>query len=109
LAQCRFPGLAIFNAKTLTYFQVKCTSEAIFFKQHSETVNPSLEMSPFSRTYNDFGHDDSTLNIVVAIIIITVIIFTPASTDPRQCKSAAAAVRSLAVIAASTCSVSFGN
>jgi len=35
---------------------------------------------------NDFGHDDSTINIVVAItiiIIIFIIFFTPDSKDPR--------------------------
>jgi len=30
---------------------------------------------------NDFGHDDSTINIVMAIIII--IFYTPGSIDPR--------------------------
>jgi len=40
--------------------------------------------SGYSR--NDFGHDDSTINIVMAIIIIIIIIiiiFTPGSKDPR--------------------------
>jgi len=33
---------------------------------------------------NDFGHDDSTINIaVVIIIIILIIFFTPGSIDPR--------------------------
>jgi len=33
---------------------------------------------------NDFGHDDSTINTVMAVIIIIIIIFyTPGSIDPR--------------------------
>ena len=37
LAQCRFPGLAISNAKVLVYFSNKIY-ESNFIKQHSETV-----------------------------------------------------------------------
>ena len=34
---------------------------------------------------NDFGHDDSAINIVVVIInSIIIIIFTPGSIDPRR-------------------------
>ena len=32
---------------------------------------------------NDFGHDDSTINIVMAIIIIIIIFNTTGSKDPR--------------------------
>jgi len=32
---------------------------------------------------SDFGHDDSTINIVVAIIIIIFLIYTPGSIDSR--------------------------
>jgi len=33
---------------------------------------------------NDFGHDDSTINVVMAIIIIIIFFFnTPGSIDPR--------------------------
>jgi len=35
-------------------------------------------------SHNDFGHDDSTINTVVFIIIIIITIFyTPGSKDPR--------------------------
>jgi len=37
LAQCRFPRLAISNAKILTYFSNKIYGSN-FIKQHSETV-----------------------------------------------------------------------
>ena len=37
LAQCRSPGLAIFNAKILIYFSSKIYGSN-FIKQHSETV-----------------------------------------------------------------------
>jgi len=37
LAQCRFYGLAVSNAKMLRYFQVKIYGSN-FIKQHSETV-----------------------------------------------------------------------
>jgi len=37
LAQCPFPGLAISNAKILTYFSNKIYGSN-FSKQHSETV-----------------------------------------------------------------------
>jgi len=37
LAQCRFPGLAISNAKILIYFSKKIYGSN-FIKQHSETV-----------------------------------------------------------------------
>jgi len=37
LAQCRFPGLAIFSAKILIYFSNKIYRNN-FIKQHSETV-----------------------------------------------------------------------
>ena len=33
-------------------------------------------------SHNDFGHDDSTINIVMAIVII-IIFYTPGSKDPR--------------------------
>jgi len=33
---------------------------------------------------NDFGHDDSAINIVVVIINSIIIIFTPGSIDPRR-------------------------
>jgi len=33
---------------------------------------------------NDFGQDDSTINIVVVIIIIIIIIIKPTSTKPQE-------------------------
>jgi len=38
LAQCRFPGKAISNAKILIYFSNKIYGRSFFIKQHSETV-----------------------------------------------------------------------
>jgi len=38
LVQCRFHGLAISNAKILIHFFQTKHTEAIFFKQHPETV-----------------------------------------------------------------------
>ena len=47
---------------------------------------PSAQMNQVN-SRNDFGHDDSTINIVIAIIIIIIIIiiffFKPTSTKPQ--------------------------
>ena len=60
LAQCRFPGLAISNAKVLTYFSNKIYGSN-FSKQHSETVMVS-----------NYQNADCNLRrkIVVSFIII---------------------------------------